>query len=326
MKEKINQLWKSIKNSNKILLINHIRMDMDAFWSLSAVYDILKQLWKDVRAINDELPLDSYAFTWYNQIIEPELNIKEFNPELIISFDAASLDQLWNSYKNNIEIFNNTEFYVVDHHKTNPGFWKVNIVDAWYSSTCELTYDILTQLELTQYITPKIATSLISWIYTDTNIFYNSNTTSNTHFVTWKLFEHWADFRKPYYEFYQKRTFKQSRLWWEVLANYMNISENWKVVWAAIPKSLFEKVWAQDRQLTWLISEFFANIEWVEVCFISHEIENNLVKTSFRSTPEHDVSEICQLFWWGWHKQAAWFSTEKSLKEIEKEILKKVNI
>ena len=324
MKENIEKLWKLINTSNKILLINHIRMDMDAFWSLSAFYDILKQLNKQVRAINDENPLDNYSFTWYNQIIEPELDLKEFNPELIISFDAASLDQLWYSYKNNINIFNNTNFVVIDHHKTNPWFWSVNIVNSEYSSTCELTFDIISKLDLEKYMSPKIATSLISWIYTDTNIFYNSNTTSNTHYVTWKLMDYWADFRKPYYEFYKKKTFSQSKLWWEIMANHMKISENWKVVWATVSKDLFEKTWANERQLTWLISEFFANIEWVEICFISHEINNELVKTSFRSTPQHDVSEIASFFWWGWHKQAAWFSSAKELSEIEKEILEQI--
>ena len=260
MKEQINKLWKLISSSNRILLINHIRMDMDAFWSLSAIFDILTQLWKDVKAINDEKPLEIFSFTWYNQIIEPDLDINNFNPELIISFDAASLSQLWNSYKNNASIFENTNFVVIDHHKTNPWFWNINIINAEYSSTCELTYDILTQIDLIKLITPQIATALISWIYTDTNIFYNSNTTSNTHFVAWKLLEAWADFRKPYFEFYKKRTFAQSKLWWEVLANHMNISENWKVIWAIIPKSLFIKTYSTERQLTWLISEFFAGL------------------------------------------------------------------
>jgi phosphoesterase RecJ-like protein len=324
MKENINKLWELINNSHKILLINHIRMDMDAFWSLSAIYDILIQLWKEVKAINDEQPLENYSFIWYNSIIEPNLDIKKFNPELIISFDAASLDQLWNSYKNNIEIFNNTDFVVIDHHKTNPWFGEINIINPNYSSTCELVYDILDEINLLKHITAKIATSLLSWIYTDTNIFYNSNTTANTHFVAWKLLEAWADFRKPYFEFYKKKTFKQSKLWWEVLVNKMNISESWKIIWACIPKKIFEKTWTYDRELTWLISEFFANIDWVEICFISHEIEWNLVKTSFRSTPKYDISNIAESFWGWWHKQAAWFTSTKSLKEIEIIILNKI--
>jgi len=324
MKKNIQKLWELITKSNNILLINHIRMDMDAFWSLSAIYDIFNQLWKNVRAINDDVPLDSYAFIWYNKIIEPDLDLNSFKPDLIISFDAASLDQLWNSYKDNIKLFNETDFVVIDHHKTNPWFGKINIINPDYSSTCELTYDIMNQIDLLKYITPKIATSLLSWIYTDTNIFYNSNTTANTHFVAWKLLEAWADFRKPYFEFYKKKTFEQSRLWWEVLANKMKISQNKKVIWATIPKSLFQKVWAEDRQLTWLISEFFANIEWAEVCFISHEIDWDLIKTSFRSTPKYDTSEIASFFWWWWHKQAAWFSSTKTLEEVEKDILNKI--
>ena len=324
MKKNIQKLWELITKSNNILLINHIRMDMDAFWSLSAIYDILNQLWKNVRAINDDVPLDSYAFIWYNKIIEPNLDLNLFKPDLIISFDAASLGQLWNSYKNNINLFDETSFVVIDHHKTNPWFGKINIINPDYSSTCELTYDIMNQIDLLKYITPKIATSLLSWIYTDTNIFYNSNTTANTHFVAWKLLEAWADFRKPYFEFYKKKTFEQSRLWWEVLANKMKISQNKKVIWATIPKSLFQKVWAEDRQLTWLISEFFANIEWVGVCFISHEIDWNLIKTSFRSTPKYDTSEIASFFWWWGHKQAAWFSSSKTLEEVEKDILNKI--
>ncbi len=324
MKEKINKLWKLIQNSNKILLINHIRMDMDAFWSLSAIFDILTQLWKNVKAINDESPLESYAFTWYNHIIEPNLNLKDFNPELIISFDAASISQLWKSYSENIEIFENTEFVVIDHHKTNPWFWKINIIDAWYSSTCELTYDILTQLDLDKYITPQMATSLLSWIYTDTNIFYNSNTTVNTYVVTSKLVELWADYRKPYYEFYKKKTFTQSRLWWEILANRMNISKNWKVIWATITKEIFKKTWSNDRELTGLISEFFTNIEWVEVCFVSFETENNSIKTSFRSTPNYDISLVAQAFWWGWHKQAAWCTINENIEIAEEKILKEI--
>lgn len=337
MNENIKKLWELIKVSNKILLINHIRMDMDAFWSLCAMYDILKQLWKEVRAINDETPLETYAFTWYNHIIEtnvildsPVLN-KEgargwWVPELIISFDAASLDQLWKSYTENIEVFNNTEFYVIDHHITNPWFWKTNIINTNSSSTCELTFDILKELNLVKYITPKIATSLMSWIYTDTNIFYNSNTTKNTHIVAWELIELWADFRKPYYEFYMKRTFEKSKLWWEILANHMKNIENWKVVYACVKQNTFDKTNTDDRQLAWIISEFFANIEWVEICFLSYEMWNWQIKTSFRCTEKYNVAAIAEKFAWWWHKQASWFNSDKSIEEVENEIIHELKI
>jgi phosphoesterase RecJ-like protein len=324
MEEKIKKLWELISTSNKILLINHIRMDMDAFWSLSALFDILTTIWKDVRAVNDEEVIGSFSFTWYNQIIETNLDIKEYNPDLIISLDAASLDQLWNSYKNNVDIFNGANFVVIDHHKTNNWFWKINIIDINSSSTCELLFNILKELSLVQNLTAKSATALLSGIYTDTNIFYNSNTTSSTHHIAWELMDLGADFRMPYFELYKKKTFSASKLWWEVLSSKMKISDNWKLIWALVDKELFKKTNSNDRDLTGLISEFFANIEWVEVSFICYETSNWQVKTSFRSTPNYDTSLIAQSFGWWWHKQAAGFISDMKLEEIEKDILEKI--
>jgi len=325
MNKQIQELWKLINSSNKILLINHIRMDMDAFGSLSATYNVLNKLWKDVKAINDESAPDNFSFLWYNNIIEPDLDMKKFNPDLIISLDAGSIDRLWLSYENNKDIFNKTNFVVIDHHITNPWFWKLNIIDKEASSTSEMMFKIITELNLEKHITPKIATALLSWIYTDTNIFYNSNTASSTYLVASKLLDYWADFRQPYYELYKKKTLSQSKLWWEIIVNNMKVSENWKLVWAMVPKTVFKKVWATDRDLEWLISEFFANIEWVEICFISYEIENNIIKTSFRSSTNYDVSQIAWKFGWWWHKQASWFVSNKSLLEVQKDILDIIN-
>ena len=95
MQKKISQLKNKIENSNKILLINHKRMDPDAFGSLAGFYYILKDnLQKQVKAVNDDPRPKNFAFLDNNQIFEPKLNLKDFNPDLIISFDAASTDQL----------------------------------------------------------------------------------------------------------------------------------------------------------------------------------------------------------------------------------------
>ncbi len=326
MQQKIQKLWELINFSQKILLINHVRMDMDAFWSLSALYDILKSLWKEVRGMNDELEQESFKFLGYKNIIEPDLDVKKFNPDLVIWLDSGSIDRLWKSYENNKDIISKADFVVIDHHISNSGYWDLDIINPKASSTSEMIFNIVNELCFTKYITPKTATTLLAWIYTDTNIFYNSNTTSNTYVVASKLVKLWADFRKPYYEFYKKKTLSQSKLWWEILINHMKTSKDWKIAWAIIPKTVFEKVWAHERELEWLISEFFTNIEWVEIAFISHEIENKVIKTSFRSTPNFDVSKIASKFGWGWHKQAAWFVSNEKINIVEKKILNKLNI
>lgn len=325
MKEKILQFWQLLKKSEKILLINHTRMDPDAFWSLAWFYNLLKNIWLyEIKATNDEKVPDDFSFLENNQIIEPNLDIALFNPDLIISFDASNLDQLWETYKNYKDIFDKKNFVVIDHHITNLWFWKLNIIDTNTSSSCELVFEIIETLEITKYIDKNIATLLTAWLLTDTNIYYNVNTTSKT-LITWaKLMDLWADFRSPMFNFFKKKEFDKSRLWWEVLKDLKKSSDS-KIVWWIVTKEIFIKTNTTDKDISWLINEFLSNISWCEVSFLLYPLDNWLIKASFRSN-EYNVSELCLTFWWWWHKQASGFTSIKSIEEVEKEILEKIKL
>ena len=64
-----------LKSSQKILLINHIRMDGDAWGSLAALALILKSMGKDVKALNDCAVPPSLAFLGNTELIEPNLDV-----------------------------------------------------------------------------------------------------------------------------------------------------------------------------------------------------------------------------------------------------------
>lgn len=315
-------LWDKIKSANNILLINHIRMDPDAFWSLTAFHQILKKLNKNVIAINDETPPSNFKFMFKEKIFQTDLS--SFNEEkfdLIISFDAASLDQLWKNYINNKKIFDKTDFFVIDHHLSNPYFWKYNIIKTNYSSTCEITYEVIEELNLLEYMDKKIATCLFSGIITDTNIFYNQNTTPNTHRIAGELMKYWADFRAPIFEFYKKKKFKATKLWWEILKDIKQIKTKKRTfTYWVVNKKIFDKTNTNDNDISGLVNEFLANISGSDVWFLLYPIKNWLNKASFRSK-EIDVSIICQKFGWWWHKLAAGFLSSKNILELEEEII-----
>lgn len=94
MEKQIEKLGKLIKKSKRILLINHIRMDGDAWGSLGGLALILKNMKKDVKAINDCPVPNSLAFTGHAQIIEPDLDVRAYNPDLIIALDSSDTDRL----------------------------------------------------------------------------------------------------------------------------------------------------------------------------------------------------------------------------------------
>ncbi len=323
MEQKIADFWKKLALAKNILLINHVRMDPDAFWSLAGLYFTLEKMWYNLAAINDDNTPDEFAFLEANEIINPKLNITEFNPDMIISLDAASLSQLWETYIKNKDIFDTTDFVVFDHHVTNPGFWTLNIIDTQASSTCEVLFKTLETLWIDKkYFDEKIATLFTAWIHTDTNIFYNSNTTPETLRTAAKLMEYGADFRAPMYEFYKKKTFKRTKLWWEVLKD-IEQSDDKKITYAIVKDEYFEKTGTTNNDTTWLTNEFLANMDGSEVCFLLYNIWWGKIKWSMRSKSVN-VSEICaSLGWWG-HKLAAGFSTELSFEEISKLLINKI--
>ncbi|MDD2907246.1 MAG: DHH family phosphoesterase [Candidatus Gracilibacteria bacterium] len=320
MKENIKKLEKLIKKSKKILLINHIRMDPDAFGGLASFYYILEKLKKNVVAVNDMLPPTNFDFLESSNIIKTDFDIKNFKPDLIISFDAASTGQLGETYIKNEDIFKNTPFVVIDHHMTNHGFGSINIVNPDYSSTCELTFHIIEKIGFTKYITPKIATLLTAGIHTDTNIFYNQNTTSSTLITAAKLMDLGADFRAPMYNFFQKATYEKTKLV-GIVFNKLQKSDNGKIIWAKIKKSEFKKTNTGDEDTSGIINRLI-NIEGCEVAFLIHELGDE-VKASFRAK-EYNVGDFCASFGGGGHKLAAGFRTSKKLDEIEAEILEKL--
>ncbi len=322
MLENIKKFKKLLNESQNIILINHIRMDPDAFWSLSAFYYILKKnLNKNIIAINDEQRPENFSFLDENNIFITNPNLKDFNPDLIISFDASSLDQLWKSYKNNIDAFNKTNFIVIDHHITNPWFWNINIINTKSSSTCELIFEILENFSYTKYITPKIATLLNAWILTDTNMYYNQNTTPKTLEIAAKLMKLWSDYRTPIFEFFKQKSFEKTKLFWIALEKTQK-NQNWKIIYTSLSKEDFKKAWATNQDTNWII-DMMINIKWAEIAFIIYTLNNWENKTSFRSK-NFNVWKLCEKFWGWWHKLAAWFSSMKNILEIQNEILKKI--
>jgi len=326
MQEKIEQLKNEINKAKNIVLFTHIRMDPDTFWSATALYYILEKIWKKVILLNDEKAPDDFSFLWANEIISTNYDLTKFNPDLAISLDASSLDQLAESYEKNKKIINNIPFFVIDHHITNNWFWKVNIIDINSSSTCELLFNILKEINLIKYIDKKISTLLMAWILTDTNVFYNTNVTPQTHKITAELLELWADSRLWIFNFFKKRSLLKTKVLAKALSKIEVIEkklENWKnIIYTTLNKKDLIELWATDKDTNWVI-ESLINIEKCEIAFIIYPLSDWKNKVSFRSH-SFDISKIAQSLWWWWHKQAAWASSKKEINLFIKEILEKI--
>ena len=323
MEEKIQKLKELIEKSNKILLVNHIKMDADALGSMLGFYKILEKIYeKDIKMTNDSLPPKNLEFLKDSKLVDNKLDLKEFNPDLIISFDAASKDRLWKIFSENKEIFKKANFVVIDHHISNTWFWDINIINPKSSSTCELVFDILKFLKFDYLIDEDIATYLLVWIITDTNNFSNSNLTKKTFDTAASLLKKKARHEEIIINLYKKNSFSKIKLWGEILKNIKKTQDN-SIVWGIVPQELFLKTSSSYEDLDSFIDEFLVTVDGVKIVFILYDMWEEWVKWSFRSlNSKYSVAEFTKIFGWGWHSMAAWFlQKNKNIYELEAEVL-----
>lgn len=329
MQQEIQKLWELIKTSEKILLINHIRMDGDAWGSLCGLALVLKNMGKNVEWINDSEVPESLQFLWHNDIINPELDVKTFNPDFIISLDAGDAMRLWESYIKWKEVFDTKPFVMIDHHVSNPLFGDINILDIEAWSTAELLVDILERLELSTYISPEAATCFYTGIQTDSNMYFNTNTTAKALRVGARLIELGADFRLPITECFKKKSFTQMKLWQCALKN-MKQDFGGRLTYSYITSEDLEQngISLKDTSeyMKGFINEVLINISGTNIAFLLYPLSGTEQKASLRSQVGYDVNALCQIFWWGWHIQASGFqkidSRESVIEELVSEIKK----
>lgn len=321
-----NEIWKFknyLKNSEKILLINHRRMDGDAYGSLAGFYYMLQKFWNyKVIATNDEITPESFQFLDENQIFDTDIALADFAPELIISFDVASLEQLGNVYKNNTSLFQNTTWVNIDHHISNNLFGNINIVDTDASSTCEIVWDIIKDFELEKYMDEKIATFLLTGIITDTNSFFNTNSSSKSLQSASEIMKFQPKHQDIIIHLFKKKPYQRLKLWGHILENLKDIKGG-KIVWNTIPQSLFIQTKTTDKDISGLIDEFLTTLDGLEVWFLLYELPDKKIKWSFRSkTDLVDLNIFCSKWWWWWHARASWFVVEgKNIYEVEQEVI-----
>ena len=118
----VNEIIKSINNSNKIVVLVHVNPDGDALGSGLAMYIALKQLKKEVDLI---IPSYPKIYDFLPQINEVKTDTLIRNYDLCICLDCASKERLFEPKK----IFDNSKkTIVIDHHRSNTNYGDINLV------------------------------------------------------------------------------------------------------------------------------------------------------------------------------------------------------
>lgn len=292
--DEILKFKEQLNEASSIALISHLDPDGDNLGSLTALSKSLLNLGKKVYPIEfDKIP-ENLKFL-------PNLNLlsdnTDINIDMIICLDCANYERLGNID----ELFNKARYRInIDHHQSNEFYGDVNIVKKGYSSTCELVFDVINEVNLP--IDEEISMSLLTGISTDTGRFLYSATTADTLAKASKLVEYGADMMKINELIYQSKKFEAQLLENEILSKTEIYNDH--VAIGFVMTNQLNKYNVEISDIDSVINTF-RDTDKIKISVLIKQQTENEYKVSFRSKGNIDVGSIAKNLGGGGHKNAA---------------------
>jgi phosphoesterase RecJ-like protein len=165
----MDQIIRYLRNSDHILVATHTHPDGDAIGSLIAMGLCLDGLNKKTTLYNESPIPAVYRFLpATNRVVR---DIKNENYDLAVILDCGDLQRIGKAVSavRQIPVIVN-----IDHHVTNTGFGRFQLIDTSACATAEIIYRLIKQMNVP--FDKAIANSIYTGILTDTGSFRFSNT------------------------------------------------------------------------------------------------------------------------------------------------------
>jgi len=292
--DEILKFKEQLKDANSIALISHLDPDGDNLGSLTALSKSLLNLGKKVYPIEfDKIP-ENLKFLPNLDLLSDNTDI---NINMIICLDCANYERLGKID----ELFNKAKYRInIDHHQSNEFYGDVNIVKKGYSSTCELVFDLINEINLP--IDKEISMSLLTGISTDTGRFLYSATTADTLAKASRLVENGADMMKINELIYQSKKFEAQLLENEILSKTEIYNDY--VAFGFVMTDQLNKYNVEISDIDSVINTF-RDTDKIKISVLIKQQTENEYKVSFRSKGNIDVGLIAKNLGGGGHKNAA---------------------
>lgn len=292
--DEILKFKEQLKDANSIALISHLDPDGDNLGSLTALSKSLLNLGKKVYPIEfDKIP-ENLKFLPNLDLLSDNTDI---NINMIICLDCANYERLGQID----ELFNKAKYRInIDHHQSNEFYGDVNIVKKGYSSTCELVFDLINEINLP--IDKEISMSLLTGISTDTGRFLYSATTADTLAKASRLVENGADMIKINELIYQSKKFEAQLLENEILSKTEIYNDY--VAFSFVMTDQLNKYNVEISDIDSVINTF-RDTDKIKISVLIKQQTENEYKVSFRSKGNIDVGLIAKNLGGGGHKNAA---------------------
>ena len=317
-KAQLKELKTVLNKPQNIVIVPHKNPDGDAMGSTLALYHYLTGQGHNaiVIAPNDYpeflkwLPGNNNVLIFENDQVNAEALIQEAS--LIFTLDFNALHRAGDMV-NSLEESTGTKI-MIDHHQQPDDYAKYIYSDVSMSSTCEMVYNFIENLDDLDKIDQDIASCLYTGIMTDTGSFRFPSTTSRTHDVISQLISKGANNSEIHNKVFDTNSYSRLQLLGRAMQNLKVITELSTAYISLSQDELDEFNFKKGD------TEGFVNygLSLKGILFAAIFIENkqdDIIKISLRSKGEFSVNEFSRVhFNGGGHTNAAGGRSHDSLE------------
>lgn len=308
----INKIIGKLISFDKILLMIHENPDGDTLAAASALFSALQKIKKNPAMVcRDSVPRP-FLFLPEMDKIRHDLLFGDF--EIIVVIDCGDLRRT--GFAERLQKFSRTKKKIlinIDHHPKNDlhKLANLNLVDYQASSTSEIVYELLRQMEID--LEKETATALLTGLYTDTGGFKHANTSARTLEVAAELLRAGARIKTITQNVSLNKSIAAMKLWGLAL-NRMHRHNALGIVSSVITREDLADCEASEEDLAGVVN-LINNVPDSRAAILFYETADNKIRASLRTESDKvDVSRLAAIFNGGGHKKASGFTIDGHLE------------
>lgn len=306
----IRQTARFLKKHDNYIILTHASPDGDTLGSAYALYYALKELGKCAEVICPDLIPSKYGY------FARQTDHVERENATVVAVDVADkrlLGSLAEEFGDNIDL-------IIDHHISNTKYGKNILLDGLSSATCELMYELITQMKVN--INDITAKALYTGIVTDTGCFKYSNVTDITHLIAAQLYEYnigAAEINRLMFDTKSKGLLELERMVLQTAEYHFDD----RCIVLTVTEEMQSKTGCTGSELEG-IAIISRSVEGVQAGVTLKQIDDNEFKVSLRTFEPLSSAEICKRLGGGGHTGAAGANVKGSLEEVKATVLNAV--
>lgn len=292
----------------------------DYVLSVNVEKDKLQQLRYEVR--DNKLKIFITANAGDMKKSDVMLESSKFRYDLIVIFGLQDLENLGSIYDDNSELFYETPVVNIDHNPSNEYFGKINFVDVASSSTAEIVFNLISEME-EELLDEQIATNLLTGIIYETDSFQNKNTTPKAFLAAASLVAKGANKQDIIRYLYKTKSISTLKLMGKIMSN-LKYNSQYKLGWSIIEKDDFAKIGASQEGLSSVVRELANSSPEFSLMLLLYR-NNGGISGIINFAEKLPVESLAKLLGGSIeHRQIVFTSKEEDVELVEKDTLNKI--